>query len=79
MSEADTSPHDALLRVIEIVGGQTALARALGVSQTTVHYWARQSRRGVPGEYVLEIEKLARRKVTRCDLRPDIYPRRKVA
>lgn len=62
----------AILRACEAAGGQTALARALGLrSQGSVSTWLRQGR--VPGERVLAIEELTG--VSRHDLRPDLYPR----
>ena len=45
----------ALARAIEIVGGQTQLARLLGVKQANVWHWLNKAER-VPGEYVLAIE-----------------------
>lgn len=63
----------ALGKVIEIVGGQTQLARLLGVKQANVWHWLNKAER-VPGEYVLAIEKATGGQVTRHDLRPDLYP-----
>jgi DNA-binding transcriptional regulator YdaS (Cro superfamily) len=60
----------ALLRACAAVGGQTALARALGLSsQGTVSSWLA---RGLPAERVLAVE--AASGVSRHLLRPDLYP-----
>ena len=63
----------ALATAVEIVGGQAALARILGVTQPNVWHWLHKSER-VPGEYVLKIEAATGGKVSRHDLRPDLYP-----
>ncbi|MEK9971295.1 MAG: molecular chaperone TorD family protein [Ferrovibrio sp.] len=63
----------ALAKAIETVGGQTQLARLLGVKQANVWHWLNKADR-VPGEYVLAIEAATGGQVTRHDLRPDLYP-----
>ncbi len=65
---------DALAAAVDLVGGQAKLARILGVSQPNVWHWLHKSER-VPGEYVLKIEEATGGKVSRHDLRPDLYPR----
>lgn len=68
----------AILRACETVGGQTALARALGLrSQGTVSGWIAKG--SVPAERVLQIEAVTDGVVTRFELRPDLYPREQVA
>lgn len=64
---------EALTKAIAIVGGQTQLARLLGVKQANVWHWLKKAGR-VPGEYVLAIEKATGGEVTRHQLRPDLYP-----
>ena len=64
---------EALNKAIAIVGGQTQLARLLGVKQANVWHWLNKADR-VPGEYVLAIEKATGGEVSRHDLRPDLYP-----
>ncbi len=64
---------EALSRAIELVGGQTQLARLLGVKQANVWHWLNRAQH-VPAEYVLPIEKATGGKVGRRDLRPDLYP-----
>jgi TorA maturation chaperone TorD len=65
---------NALATAVEIVGGQAKLARILGVTQPNVWHWLHKSER-VPGEYVLKIEEATAGKVSRHELRPDLYPR----
>ncbi|MCX7284363.1 MAG: YdaS family helix-turn-helix protein [Novosphingobium sp.] len=64
-------PLEALRRLEAAAGSQSALARALGVSQPTVWHWLNVSRR-LPAEKVLKAERLYG--VSRHELRPDIYP-----
>jgi DNA-binding transcriptional regulator YdaS (Cro superfamily) len=61
-----------LRRAIKIAGGQSALARKIGVKQSTIWFWLMESKRGVPAEFVLKIEKATG--VSRHELRPDIWP-----
>lgn len=72
VSAAHAPPKVALLRACEVVGGQSELARRLGLkSQGTVSGWLAAGR--VPAERVIAIE--AESGVPRHELRPDIYPR----
>ena len=64
--------HHALRLACEVAGGQNALAAALGTTQSLVWYWLERSKKGVPAEHVLTIERLTG--ISRYDLRPDIYP-----
>lgn len=68
----DTKNIVALNRAIEVLGGQSALARACGVKQGHVWHWLNKSRK-VPGDYVLTIEAATNGAVTRYELRPDIF------
>lgn len=61
----------ALRRAVNMVGGQSALARLLGVKQQHVYYWLKKS---VPARRVLAIERATEGQVTRHELRPDLYP-----
>jgi len=63
----------ALSKAIAIVGGQTQLARLLGVKQANVWNWLNKAGR-VPGEFVLPIERATGGQVGRHELRPDLYP-----
>lgn len=66
---------NALERAIEITGGQSALARAIGgnVKQAHVWHWLRVSKGRVPAEHCTAIEVATEGRVSRHDLRPDIY------
>lgn len=64
-----------LQRAITIAGGQKSLADLLGTTQSQVWYWLAKAKKGVPGEYVIPIERATEAKVTRYELRPDLYPR----
>lgn len=61
-----------LQRAVKIVGGQSALGRAVGVSQQAVWNWLRMPQ--VPAEYAPKIEAATDGQVTRSDLRPDLWP-----
>lgn len=65
---------DALHKAIEIAGGQSALGRLIGKDQRTIWAWINTTQK-VPAEDVLAIETATERKVTRHELRPDIYPK----
>ena len=62
----------AIQKAAKAAGGQSALARLLGVTPQAVQKMCATGR--VPAERVLEIEKLTG--VHRSELRPDLYPPR---
>ncbi len=59
-------------RVETIRGGIAGLARKLGVSRQAVFQWDE-----IPESRVLQLEEVAG--ISRHDLRPDLYPRKKRA
>lgn len=63
----------AFERAIKIAGGQSALSRKIGRSQSVISYWV--TRRGglVPAEVCADIEAAVDGAVTRQDLRPDVF------
>lgn len=63
---------EALKRACDAAGGQKALAKRVGTTQSQVWYWLSRSKKGVPAEFVLPIERETG--VPRHDLRPDLYP-----
>lgn len=63
----------ALERTIAIVGGRAVLARELKISHQAVSKWLRKQ--AVPPKQVLNLERLTEGRVTRYELRPDLYPR----
>ena len=63
----------AIRRAIRQCGGVTGLAKNLKVSYQAVQQWQRADR--VPAERVIGIERATAGKVSRQDLRPDLYPK----
>lgn len=61
----------ALKQAIDVAGGQTSLATAIGKTQGHISKWL--ERGYIPPECVLSIERATG--VSRHDLRPDLYPR----
>ena len=62
---------NAISKAIDLMG-LSPLARELGVTHQAVRKWERER---VPAERVLQIEKATGNRVSRHDLRPDLYPR----
>lgn len=62
---------DPYKRITKMLGSQSELARLLGLSQQTVNFWF-VSRR-VPAEHCRRIEALTDGRVTRYQLRPDVF------
>lgn len=64
---------DVIHRVIKFFGSQRAWAESLGAAEPSVHRWVKQGY--VPARWVLTIEKITKGKVSRYQLRPDLYGR----
>lgn len=64
--------NEALKRACELAGGQKPLADRIGTTQSQVWYWLERSKKGVPAEFVLPIERETG--VSRSELRPDLWP-----
>ncbi|HIE4430006.1 TPA: transcriptional regulator [Burkholderia multivorans] len=62
----------AIERAAQLVGGQSALARKLGCTPQAVSKMCSTGR--VPAERVLPVEAATDGRVTRYELRPDLYP-----
>lgn len=60
-------------QAVATLGGQTAMARAIGVSQGLVWQWC-ENRARIPAERCIAIEQATAGVVTRSDLRPDLWP-----
>lgn len=60
----------ALLRAIDSFPSQAAFAKALGVTPMAVSQW---KARRIPPERCRDIERVTNGKVTRRDLRPDLF------
>lgn len=65
-----------LARAVRALGSQSAFARRIGRSQSTVHDWLADEK-PLPAEHVLAVEQATG--ISRHDLRPDIYPRPETA
>ena len=63
---------DPLERAVKLAGGQSALAKALGVKQGHVWYWLNGAKR-VPAEHCAAIEEATGGAVKRFQLRPDLF------
>jgi len=76
-----TSKH--LKKAVDLAGGQAALARKLSerlgreFKQQNVWNWLYREVSILPAEVVIPIEQIVDGKVTRHQLRPDIYPAEK--
>ncbi len=62
------TPSEALETAIRIGGGPSAAASWLGVSRQALWKW-----REAPAHRVADLERLSRGKVSRHELRPDIF------
>lgn len=57
---------------VQILGGQSALARLIGVSQPAVHKWRKTGI--VPVRRAISIARATGWEITPHDLRPDVFP-----
>lgn len=64
---------EALRRAKDLIGSEAAMAVAVGVRQPSVNYILRNGKR-VPAEWCLPVEHATGGKITRHQLRPDLYP-----
>ena len=62
------TPNEALQQANEKAGGAGSLASRLGITAQAISQWDQ-----VPPLRVLEVERVTG--VSRCDLRPDLYPK----
>lgn len=68
------SKPTALQEAVSIIGGQQALAARIGVRQAHVWNWLNRDKSPVPpAEYCLPIENATGGRVTRYELRPDVF------
>jgi len=65
------TPEKAIKKAVDLFGGQSSLARACGVKPQAVQQWVASGR--CPAKRAAEIERLTLGKVTREDLRPDVF------
>lgn len=64
---------NGIQRAILIAGSQEKLAEMLGVKQQTVSWWVSSKKGAVPIARAIEIEQVLDKKVSRYELRPDIF------
>lgn len=70
------APAEAFAEAVRLAGGQTATARALGVTQGAIWQRLKGGKPAAEG-WVLRLE--AATGVSKHDLRPDLYPRETIA
>jgi len=58
-----------LNRAVKAAGGASALGRSLGITSQAISQWDI-----VPAERVIAVERATDGKITRYELRPDLYP-----
>lgn len=58
-------------RACALMGGYAPLAREIGCDRTRVFYWLKTGK--APGEFCRAIEAATGGKVTRYELRPDVF------
>jgi DNA-binding transcriptional regulator YdaS (Cro superfamily) len=68
--------NEPLAKVVEIIGGQKALADAMGhpIKQGHVWSWLNVTKDGTPPEHVINVSRIVEYKVPPHELRPDLYP-----
>jgi DNA-binding transcriptional regulator YdaS (Cro superfamily) len=65
--------NEHIAKAIEILGSQTALAEACGVKQSHVWNWLNRDK-VIRLENALLVERATNGKVTKEQIRPDLYP-----
>lgn len=63
---------NAINHAVFLVGGQSSLARKIGVTPQAVQRWCKTG--NVPTERVIAVEEATEGQIKRTELRPDIYP-----
>ncbi len=75
MKKIDEKLQAALEKAVLLAGSQVAFAKLCGVKQPYVSQWLKRNRsKGLPVKYVIAVEKGLNEKITREELRPDLYP-----
>ena len=65
---------DILNEVIRIAGGQTELARRLGIKQANVWNWINRARGVIPPDQVIPVARAIDWQKTPHEIDPDLYP-----
>lgn len=74
----DEKSKKALKRAVALAGGQAQLARLIGGTCKQAHIWNWLNRdTRIPAEYAVQIEEATMGRVTREELRPDLYRKTK--
>ena len=63
---------NSVQKAADLVGSQSKLAVKLGITAQAVQQWVEKGQ--PPAERVLDIERATDGKITRHQLRPDLYP-----
>lgn len=63
---------EALKRAVELAGGQSSLAKSIGVKQQHVWNWLNRDGKAAADRAIL-IERATGGQVTRYELRPDVF------
>ena len=66
----ETDPETALKDAVKEAGGLSAVAEALGITKQAVSQW-----KIAPANRALDLERLCKAKITRYQLRPDVFTR----
>lgn len=64
---------EALKKAVDLAGGQSALAVKIGRRQQHVWNWLNRTKQ-VASDSAIPVERAVGGKVTRNELRPDLYP-----
>lgn len=62
------TPKESMKKAIKIAGGGVVVAKAIGITPQAIYQWEL-----CPPQWVLGLEGLSKNRVTRHDLRPDIF------
>lgn len=73
MDQTYISQQNFLKAAIKMLGGQNVMADKVGRSQQTISYWLKSKKGIVPAEIAVSIEKATGGRITRVDLRPDLF------
>lgn len=68
-----TEGIEALREAKDLIGSESAMADVVGVKQPSVNYILNSGKK-VPAEWCISIEEATGGKITRHQLRPDLYP-----
>lgn len=65
--------HPLIFKACELVGGQVALAKSLGITQPGVSWLINKAKRP-SAEIAIKIERATNGEITKEMLRPDVWP-----